>query len=511
MKIGNSTKQSNRELFIQEVDKHWVKLKDNQDTIFENIEIQLDADNKYEEFKENSTESYMEYISESSLYNKKKYIGEYFWDRIVGDLYEHTLDIMARANLLEEAHRSFEHSYKIETTARLILENGIFARFEQTKKKELVDNLIESSFYPLAFDEKMADINLHVLEEGFWRNVGNAGEWAGRQITNTARSLRSLYILVTMILVSPATVLLANTGTQAFDKAADKFVPGNNVRKGTSPSMQKFYGILDNLSPVKWIFSFLTKDQKQLYDYLKKANTLDNEYVQDILKTAGGDSTKMISKCWDQNKIQIEAKDRNSATNWEVFKHVISGKGLSNFIRNPQYQDEKQLMVILGQDAGDPKYQKRFYDFRVCVYDKLFEVILGYTKAIYSMDNESYEIIKAANSSHQTKNYKAFFDLKPKQDSDAAMFSVMKALVAIDDIARTLDNSKGVLAADKYINQFSHYLNENIKAVYKELDEMASLRQYNSDRYDEEDPDEDTRAEKMAEERFNQKKSIFAD
>ncbi len=505
---------TNKELFIQEIDRHWVELKNNEDTIFENIEVELDAEQKFEQLKEHNTD-YMMLISENSVYERKKMIKEYFWDRIVGDLYENTLRIMDAASILEEASKSFASSYKIEETARLILENGIFARFPRDKKKDLVENLIESTFYPLTYNEKKEPFNFleesqllgmtELIEEGFVDTARNWGSSIGRGITNTARTTKSLLILLSMVLVSPATVILSNIGKQALDKAA----PKDTIKHGTSPSARKFYSFLDHISPVNWIFTFLTKDQHQLFTYLKQANNLENEYVQDALKTTGGDSTKMVEKCWNKHKIQINAKDRENATFWEKTKHVLNGRGLANFVRDPKYNNENQLLITLGKDASDPIYQKRFFDFRICVYDKLFEIILGYAKAVYSMDNESYEIIKAANDAHQTKNYKAFFDLKPKDDSDAAMFAIMKTLVALDSIAKSLETSKGDLAADKYIDRFSTYMTQNVKQTYKELDEMASLRQYNSDRYDEDDPDDETVADKIQKERFNAKKSIF--
>ncbi len=497
---------TNKELFIQELDKHWLALKINEDTIFENIEIQLDAENKFLELKENHPDIYMDLLHENSTYEKKKTIKEYFWDRIVGEFYENTLEIMDKAGLLEEASRSFSNSYKIEETARLILENGIFAGFKDQKKKELINLVIEATFYPATYAEKYPDLTVTeegIILEGWGQNLKNAGAATGRFVTGAARSVKSMLMILTTFLVSPATVLLSQVATQGVDKM------GLSSTKGTSPSMQKFYSVLDSLSPVNMVFTFLNKDQMDLYKYLKQTNDMDNEYIQDILKTAGGNSNKMVEKCWNQNKIQMQAKDRESATLKENIIHFISGKGMSNLVRNPLYNNEKQLALILQSDAADPTYQKRFYDFRVCTYDKLFELILGYAKAIYSMDNESYEVIKAANSAHQTKNYKAFFDLKPKQDSDTAMFAIMKALVAVDSIARSLENNKGVLAADKYIDKFSQYLTQNVKQTYQELDELASLRKYNSDRYDEEDPDDEAKAKAIQDERFNAKKSIF--
>ena len=205
----------------------------------------------------------------------------------------------------------------------------------------------------------------------------------------------------------------------------------------------------------------------------------------------------------------MSSNSQEHSTFWNKVGHLFNGKGLANFLRNPLYNNESQILLLLKMDSANPTYQKMFYEFRVCVYEKLFEIILGYAKAIYSMDDASYEIIKHANDAHKNKNFKAFFDLRPKQANEEAMFAVMKALVAIDDIATTLEKRKGDLVADRYIDKFTALLRQNIKQTYQQLDEMASQKKFNADRYEEEDPDDETKAKKIAEERFNSKKSIF--
>ena len=125
------------------------------------------------------------------------------------------------------------------------------------------------------------------------------------------------------------------------------------------------------------------------------------------------------------------------------------------------------------------------------------------------MDDASYEIIKSANDAHQNKNFKAFFDLKPKQVNEEAMFKIMRALVSIDSIANSLEKRKGELVADKYIDKFSNFLKQNIKQVYGELNEMANQKKYNEDRYSEEEPDDEAKSKVIQQERFDARKSIF--
>jgi hypothetical protein len=217
----------------------------------------------------------------------------------------------------------------------------------------------------------------------------------------------------------------------------------------------------------------------------------------------------MIQKCWDKNKMQMPSSDPDNRSFLNYVGHLLNGKGISNFLRDPKYNNEAQIALVLKSDASNPSYQKMFFDFRVCVYEKLFEIILGYAKTIYSMDDASYEIIKAANDAHKTKNFKSFFDLRPKQDNEEAMFKIMRVLVSIDSIANSLEKRKSELVADKYIDRFTDFLRQNTKMVYQELNEMANQRKYNEDRYADDQPTDEEKAEVIAKERFNAKKSIF--
>jgi hypothetical protein len=358
---------------------------------------------------------------------------------------------------------------------------------------------MEMAFYPHSFEEKHRSfLTENTLE-------GNLIEesWAGDTVVGMARATKAITLLLGFLLVSPATTIIGNMGTQGGDRLTNSTNPGTNLLA------RKFYGFLDHIFAVKFLYKFLNKDLIELSQFLRKSNNLDNDYIQEVLKETGANPAQIVDKCWRQNNHQLSSSNPKSASLMEKMKHLFSGRGLANLLRNPQYNDETQLAMTLKQDAADPTYQKMFYNFRICVYEKLFEIILGYAKAIYSMDDASYEIIKHANEAHKHKNFKAFFDLRPKQANEEAMFNIMKALVAIDDIAFTLEKRKGELVADKYIDKFSEFLRQNIKQVYQQLDEMASQKKYNADRYEEEDPDDEAKAKKIAEERFNAKKSIF--
>ncbi len=502
------------ELFNLEVTRLWDQVRNRDDLIFENIDVALDPDLNFEMMKENHHTKYMRLISESSTYEKKRQIRSYFWDEIVGTLYENTLGIMKEAGLLEEALQSFDKSFKIENTAREILENGIFHDFASQKKKELTETVIDINFYPATFKERnktLMESELYflmedtLLEENSWDTITR---WTGNLIRGTAYQLKNLTTLISYMLISPA-ALIGAVGTKAADATTELVTGRAPERPGMNPSMRKFYELIDSLSPVNMIFKFLRDDLADIGKYLVKVNNLDDDYIQEILKEVGGNSNKMVQKCWDKNKHQMPTADPKAATISDKLIHLINGAGIANSLRSPLFRDADQVAFILRQDAGNPTYQKMFFDFRVCVYEKLFEIILGYAKAIYSMDDASYEVIKYANEAHKNKNFKKFFDLRPKQANEEAMFKVMKTLVAIDSIADTLEKRKRELVADKYIDRFADFLRQNVKQVYQQLDELANQRKYNLDRYEEEQPDEETISNKIAEERFNAKKSIF--
>jgi len=504
------------ELFIQEIEKLWEKTRQRDDLIFENIEIALDAEARLDSMKEEHHAKYMKLVSESSVYEKKKQIRSYFWDEIIGTIYENTLDIMKDAGLLEEALQSFDRAYKIENTAREILENGIFADFSLKKKKELTENVINITFYPASFKEKhrslmesemyfMNEGSGMVLEENTWDTFTRG---IGHIVRGTAYQLKNLTTLLSYALISPA-ALIGSVGTKVSDVVASGITGRPVERPGMNPSMRKAYELIDSLSPINQIFKFLRSDLHEIGSYLVKVNGMEDDYIQDILKETGANSNKIVQKCWDKNKHQMPSGNTESSTVTQQLIHLINGAGLANALRSPLFRDSDQVAWVLKQDAGNPTYQKMFFDFRVCVYDKLFEIILGFAKAIYSQDDASYEVVKAGNEAHKTRNFKAFFDLKPKQANEEAMFKIMKTLVAIDSIAHTLEGRKRELQADKYMDRFTDYLRQNIKQVYQQLDEMANQRKYNLDRYQEEQPDDETKAKTIAEERFKAKKSIF--
>jgi len=488
-----------KDLFTNEIERLWESLRGRDDTIFENIEYNIDSELKFEEFKDKYRDTYMLLMHENSTYEKKMMIQAHFWENIVGDLYENTVQIMKKANLLEEALESFDKNYRLENTARLILENGIFSRFSD-KKKDLVENTIEVCFYPATYYEKnlsyMAD---PVLEEAWLKPTIS---WTGDRIRDIARLTRNAYLGLLFLLVTPATVLIGQPASRAGDAIM-------GTRTGMDPTLRKMYSFFDQLSPFNVVFKFLNKDLYDVASYLKKVNNVEDEFLQDVLKEMKANPTKMLDKCWDKNKFQLSSIDPEQATLIDKLRHFMSGKGLANFLRDPKYNNEMEIAQVLKTDAADPKYQKMFYDYRTCVYEKIFEIVLGYSKAIYSMDDASYEVIKAANEAHQNKNFKAFFDLKPKQANEEAMFKIMRALVAIDSMATTLEKRKGELVADKFIDKFVDFLRQNIKMVYKELNDMANQRKYNEDRYKVDQPTDEEKSKAIEQERFNAKKSIF--
>jgi hypothetical protein len=400
------------------------------------------------------------------------------------------------------------------------LANGIFANFPNGKKKELTENLINIAFYPSTYIEKNKSLleaynagydELNAIEYLYIQEnwLVNSLDNIGSAITGTARLFKQILLLAAFLLISPATTLIGGGLTRVADsalrKASDGQIPQN---LGVSPTARKIYDFLDHIFVVKYIYDFLNKDLLEVTKFLKKANNLEDPYIEDILKEMGANRTNIIKKCWDKNKYQMPQSEENR-TFMNYITHLFNGKGLANFLRNPLYTGENQISILLKSDAANPKLQKMFYDFRVCVYDKLFEIIVGYAKAVYSTNDSSYEIIKYAEEAHKQKNFKKFFSLHPKEASEEAMYNIMKALLAIDEITHVLEKQRTILTADKYIDKFIEYLRQNLKLVFKELDELANQRQYNVDRYKAEQPTDEEKAEAAKEANFNQKKSIF--
>lgn len=504
--LPNKIKTS--DVFENRISKNWTNLINRDDTIFETINYSLDSTNEFLKFKENNNDIYMFLVQESDTFLINKIIDQYFWESIVGELYDNTLKIL---NSIEEStvYESFNNKIKMENTARIILENGVFKNFNlisMDERQEIIESIITSYFYG----------DSEYLEES-WLLRRIEGVTDG--IVSIGSAIKSFIAIIIYILISPAGNIfqaLSKTGNFLAEKI------GFEHKKNMHPEMKKTGQFLDSIWPVMMIFQAATgKDLVKTSEYLQKLNLGDNPYLDATITGAGSDMSHIINKCWDKHKHPIDTKfDKNAPSSmsdfkfertmdgiFDVFKNI--SKGLKNYVRNPIFNNTLQLSYILTMDATNPVYQRMFFDFRVCVYSKLFEIILGYGKTIYSMGDASYEIIKHGNDVHKNKNFKAFFNLKPKQENEEAMFNVMKSLVAIDNIAYEIRKNKSLLIADEYIEQFLTFLEQNIKQTYQQLDEIANLRKYNEDRYDKDELTDEEKAEKIKQNVFNNKRSIF--
>lgn len=551
------SKQTTQDLFQSRINSNWELLRKNQDTIFENIQYSLNAEDEFRKFKKNHDgNQYMELVAESSLYTKKKLVDEYFWSTIVGDLYESTVRILEEAGLIEEAKQSFNKSYKIENTARLILENGVFVNFGEKRASELAEFIINETFYP--------DLNdAGVLEEGFMDSVRATRDSILSGVVASAKLMKSIMMLLTFVIISPVGTIFKSynhfdggmKGTAAgigmsgatvgaagavgslggAGSAVGGFMSGLG---GTASAAGASYGTgvlgtalsgLGGIGAVMgalaspaigfgvfgilgYIWRSMNTDLIQVSSYLQKINSMgNNEHIEDLLRGAGTSKEGIVKKCWDKNKHQrlknIEGekvlnKMVNTIGNWS--------NGINNFLRDPLTSDPVQIALVLKDDASDPKYQKMFYDFRICFYEKLFEIIQGYATAIYSVDDSSYEVIKFANDVHKRKNFKAFFKLDPKEDGEIAMFKIIKMLIAIEEIVFTLKKHKSVIVGDLYIDKFIQTIEGYIKVAYQQLEELANQRSYNKSRYNIDEPTDAEKAIAIEQAKTDQKVSIFS-
>lgn len=452
----------------------------------------------------------MDILHEDSLYNKKRLLESYFWGEIIGELYENTVNIMKQAGVLEESLESFDKSYKIENTARLVLENGVFSDFP--RRKGIVDHLINEAFYPES---------THELQEGFssaWDSTKTGFSTAIDAVVRSGKLLRGLLEVLFYFLITPAStsasVLQVRSDKHPTVRKAmavmDKILFGAVGAVGIvtlSPSMAGFGA----LAGVGYIWQFMNSDLIQITNYLQKVNTLDNPYIQEVLKDMGADPGALVEKCWRRNKHQpLSPEGEGISSRFMLSFKKGSGNSLNNFLRDPLLTNPAQIASILKNDAADPKYQKMFFDFRTCLYEKIFEIVIGYAQALYSIDDSSYEVIRYANEVHKRKNFKAFFKLQPKEDGEIAMFKVIKLLIAVEEIIVNLKTNKAELIGDKYIDQFIQSMEQQIKQTYQTLDEMAQQRSYNQARYDEENPTDEDKSEAIKKERDEVKQSIFS-
>ena len=460
--------EKTKDQFKKIVSYEYSKLIKNDELLFENTlgSYNLDSDKLFEEFFYDKKNGYGKLLSVPSEY-KTEFIKDYLFEHTIipaFEKFEKNLTLK-KFNMLEENTTfdlDFSSQIKYENTSRYLIENFIFNDFPKEKRIELTESIIFAS--KLQLEE-----SLDSFRNGY-KNIGSTYDKIEDKISSffvgstvgLARSIKEFLLFCLVLFYSPY---------QLIGSSNIKYkILG---RSGTSRVGQA----LSLISPTKNIAELLLKPYAGIGNILKKTNELDNEDIKDFIKDIQEQSNtreNIINDCWVKNARTISATEKNE---WKYGLNNLANwikTGRMQWLGNPQDTDGGMLGFLFNIDASDPSFQKSFFEFRKCVYDHVFELILGYAKVAMSEDITTTEILEKVKVASRRNDYNIFKNIKDDgRDVNDLMYKVGKVLLSIEEIAEKLKENKQELFQDKYLDQFYMYLKQKIKQAYLDLDEAA--------------------------------------
>jgi len=441
------------------------KLVKNEEYIFEGYN--LDTSKLFDDFyhDENGYSNFLR-LEESE---KVDYIKQYFYENTIIPAVEDLLTaadtgrIKSELGLIQESSNelsllNFSDKVKLESTARYILENFIFRDYDLKTRREITENVIMAQNLLI---EEAIDQQKNAFAEGMDNVLDVINKLLPQNLIGLARTIKEGLIMGLIFFYSPYQLIgSANHKFRLFGRA------------GTSPVGKA----INIISPCKNIGELLLKPYSEVGGLLKKVNQIENEDVQNFLKGIESQSRtreSIISDCWKKNARVEPTENRSWLSVFQIFADFIK-KGRMQFLGHPLDSGKGLLGFLFSIDADDPSFQKSFFDFRKCIYDHIFELILGYTKTAMSVEITSIEILEKIKVASRRKDYDIFNSIiESPEDMDNLMYKVGKVLLGIEEIAESLKQNKTVLYQDKYLEQFYTYLKQKIKQTYLDLDEAA--------------------------------------
>jgi hypothetical protein len=456
------------EKFKKITEYEYNKLLKNDELIFETTmgSYNIDTNKLFEEFFYDKKNGYGKLLSVPDEH-KTQFIKNYLFEHTIIPAFEQfekglTLKKFQSLEENEQFDLDFSSSIKYENTAKYLIENFIFNDFPKETRIEMTEAIVFST--KLQLEE-----SLDSFQNGY-KNLGSAYDKVENAISNffvgttvgLARSIKEMLLFGVVALYSPY-----------------QLIGSSNVkykmlgRSGTSRAGKA----LELISPTRNIAEMLLKPSAKIGEILKVTNELDNADIKDFLKDIQEkENTResIINDCWTKNARVIDSTERQGFQfSFNAFANWIKTQRMQ-YIGNPQDTGAGMLGFLFGIDANDQSFQKSFFEYRKCVYDHVFGLILGYAKVAMSQDITSNDILEKVKVASRRNDYNIFNNIKTDgTDIKDLMYKVGKVLLSVDEIAEKLKENKQELYQDKYLDQFYMYLKQKIKQAYLDLDEAA--------------------------------------
>jgi len=440
------------------------KLIKDENLIFESAlkDWALDTNKLFDEFYLDN-DGYGKFITEADE-NKTYFIKNYFYNKTIVPAFLKLEESVVEASFKaieenETFNLGFNNQLKMENTSRYLIENFIFNEFPLKTRKQLTENIIFSQ--KLALEESI-DIQKNKIGEIYDKVEDTISSFFVGTTVGLAKSIKEALLFGVVLFYSPYQIIgssnvkykmLGRSGTSRVGKA------------------------IELLSPTRAIGEMLLKPYSEIGEILKKTNEIDNEDVKDFLKEIQQQSNTretIINDCWLKNAQVLNTDEKLSFSNAMTKLANWIKTGRMRWLGNPMDMNKGMLGFLFSIDANDPSFQKSFFEFRKCVYDHLFDLIVGYAKTAMSEDITTTEILEKVKIASRRKDYNIFNKIKTdSRDIHDLMYKVGKVLLSVDEIADKLKENKQELFQDKYLDQFYTYLKQKIKQAYLDIDEAA--------------------------------------
>jgi len=460
-----------KKLFLETVNYEFQKLKKDESLIFH--ESNLNYTPNFMELYESwiaDKNGYLEYLNTPDAFKKRHIIDYLFENSIAVITNEINASIFKNySTVLEEtgnAYVSLTTDIQVENTIRLILENYIFSDFPKDYKETLVEGILELRREQYNIIEESIDGSTGTsIGKAAIDKLAETRDFLIDNIIGMSRSIKEMFLFLLLVLYSPYLLISSeNVKYKIFGMSGL-----GNLKK-----------TLALIGPCRNLAELLLKGYDEIGAILKDVNEFDKPEIRDLLKEISkSDNTSniIINDCWTKNARTLPSEEV-SEFSFSLKKVAEAIKlGRMQWLGHPSDTGQGLLGWLFTVDASDQSFQKSFFEFRKCIYDHIFDLILGYAKVAVELDIHNTEIIENIKMASRRKDFHFFEKLMGTSDKkELIMYKVGRALLAIDEIAENLKENKRILFQDKYLDQFYIYLKQKIKQTFLDLDEIAEKK-----------------------------------
>jgi len=422
-------KPKTEKLFKKICKSEFEKLRKDENLIFENLNFTFDWDKEYDKFK--NSKFYIKVLHENSDYEKMKKIKNYFYENIVFPLIE----------------GMYLKATDLPITSEILLENTYNVLFNKIKKKvnkELLEEL-ENSYLQLSEEKRFK-----ILEElGYLDKLQQVGSTVAQGINNTMRFAKKVAYDVSLMFESLGYILLMLVYLPLKLPYIDKFFDYFFELEKTAKTI------------IKKEISLLSVEKPELKDFFEtELNT---------------DLKSIIKNCWNNNMKTINLQSNEFLQSHpQIYKYYMLVKTFfyKNFYRPDLLNTDIEKGGFLREVKEDRIFNSMLSNYRICVYSNIIDYLQSYAQVSFDIGEVENKLIKRLNNIKNQRNaatilkdYKEFFNFKPKNKAEKVFILAVTNLIYLKELF--LMAKKDVSDIDFY----DRYIRKDIDILIKKVDQ----------------------------------------